>query len=190
WSKTHASVEVDPIANEFRVEQRWRVTGTTRERLLAGVPHLTLTGKYGVYGDRTAVTTDVPVDRQNTGQGADGWAHPLFAPSALGARARTRPTAGGFRASMSEGKAGEGGSDVEIGHPSSDGSIEIIERGAYSLGSLRTGAWPLDFIYRLGSATVGRVPLAAAHKAMGELHNHMFNGAEPLVNWVNDPRGE
>lgn len=185
WKKVSSQVHVDPISNEFRVEQRWHVTGATKAQLLKATKHLSLSGRYGVYGERKLLTTTVPEAEQNKGRGADAWAHPIFVPSSFGARARTVPTEHGFHASMSEGALGQGHSPVTI-HEMKDGTTEIVEHGTYSLKSSKTGFAPFDLMYRLGAATVGRVALVAAHKGMGELHNKMFNAAEPLVNWVND----
>jgi len=185
WQKVASHVHVDAVANEFRVEQRWHVTGASRKQLLLATQHLKLSGRYGVYGDRKLLTTSVPEADQNKGSGADAWAHPVFVPESFGSRARTVPTHNGFRASMSEGALGQGHSPVEI-HETKDGVTEIVEHGTYSMKSAQTGFAPFDLMYSLGAATVGRVALAAAHKGMGELHNKMFNAAEPLVNWVND----
>lgn len=184
WTRVAHAVDVRILNNDFVVDQEWRVTGATVAQLLAGVPHLTLSGRHGVYGDRELLATDVPELAQNDGDGVSAWAHPVLVPRVLGARASTVPTATGFRASMSGGVLGCGQSEVTI--EAFRGAVRIREHGTYSLARLRTGHRVADLPYRFGAATLGRAPLAAAHKAMGELHNRMFNAAEPLVNMVND----
>lgn len=185
WQKVTSQVHVDTISNEFQVEQRWKVTGANRAQLLEATHHLNLSGRYGVYGDRQGLSTAVPESQQNHGGRLSAWAHPVFVPSALGSRAQAVPTHAGFHASMSGGAFGRGESPVEIGE-THNGVTEIVERGHYTLAAAKTGFAPFDLAYKLGAATMARPALAVAHKGMGELHNHMFNAAEPLVNWVND----
>src|SRR6201999_3286632 len=138
--------------NEFRVEQRWQVTGADRKQLMDATRHLNLSGRYGVYGERKGIATAVPESQQNHGGVLSAWAHPIFAPSALGSRAQAVPTRQGFRASMSEGAFGRGESPVEIGE-TKNGVTEIVERGHYSLGAAKTGFAPFDLAYKLGAAT-------------------------------------
>jgi hypothetical protein len=172
------------LRNGFSLEQRWRVTGATRAQLMEARTHLTLSGRYGVYGDRKMVKTAVPVELQNNGTGVSAWARPAPVPVFLGSRASTVPTETGFRASMSGGMLGRGASDVEL--VSVPGGVLIVERGFYTLCRLKSSAGVVNLAYNLGAATFGRLPLAAAHKTMGELHNAVFNPAEALVNWAND----
>jgi len=185
WKKLSSHVDVDLRKNVFRVEQRWRVHGATRGELMAAVPHLTLSGRYGVYGDGKLLITDTPQAEQNSGRGARAWAHPVFAPSALGAMASTEPTQLGFKATMTGGKLGRGSSEVHITQ-GEGGAVDIVERGTYTLAELHSRSTLMDTTWAMGAATVGRAPLALAHRAMGELHNTVFNAAEPLVNWTND----
>ena len=187
WTELRETVNVRLIANDFQVEQEWRVTGATRAELMAAVPHLTLSGRHGVYGDREMVKADLPEELQNRGDGVDAWAHPVFVPSMLGSRASTRATPTGFHAQMAGGMLGRGESDIEL-VVEGPRTVRIVEHGTYSLAQLESGHALPDIAFNLGAFTFGRVPLVLAHKTMGRLHNAMFNAAEPLVNWVNDAR--
>ena len=187
-TSTHLSdkVKIDVFQNAFHVEQDWEVRGATRAELMAAVPHLTLSGRYGVYGDRELVKTDVPEELQNTGEGVSAWAHPILVPSMFGSRASTVPNAEGFVASMSGGMLGRGSSQVTIA--STPGGCHVSERGTWTLAHADSGEKVFDVPFNLGAATFGRIPLVLAHKTMGKLHNTMFQPVQALVNWVNDHR--
>ena len=187
WTRIRHRVDVRLIDNDFVIDQEWLVTGATVAELRMGTPDLTLSGRYGVYGDRELLSTDVPEALQNDGQGANAWAHPVFAPRFLGARASTVPTPTGFHAQMAGGMLGCGASDVTF-EAAGPGQVRVTEHGCYSLSKLKSGQALADIPFNIGAATFGRLPLAAAHKTMGELHNRMFNAVEPLVNMINDRR--
>ena len=55
--------------------------------------HLTLSGRYGVYGDRQLIRTELPEELQNYGDGVRAWAHPALVPVFLGSSAGTEPPA-------------------------------------------------------------------------------------------------
>jgi len=184
FKQTNERVNVDVIENDFHIEQDWIVRGATRAQLMEAAHHLTLSGRYGVYGDRQLISSDLPPELQNYGDGVSAWAHPVFVPSFMGSRAATEPTPTGFRASMSGGMLGRGASDVTI--TATAGGVAVSERGTFSLAQLETGAKIFDVPFNLGAFTFGRIPLVLAHRTMGQLHNKMFKPVEALVNWVND----
>src|SRR5258708_1729697 len=86
WKKLSDKVTIDVIQNSFHIDQVWVVKGATRARLLEAAHHLTLSGRYGLYGERDLVRTDVPEELQNYGDGVNAWAHPIFVPTFMGSR--------------------------------------------------------------------------------------------------------
>jgi hypothetical protein len=183
--KTLHRVDVDVVRNCFHIHQEWEIRGATRARVLAAIRQLRLTGRYGIYGERKLLQTETPVSQQNNGEGVSAWAHPVGTPVFLGSRASTVPIEGGFRASMSGGQLGQGTSDVLVTEVA-PGVLRMVERGTWRLSKLNSSSGMVNCLFAVGAATVGRIPLIAAHKAMGELHNRMFNPDEPICHLIND----
>jgi len=182
-----ASVQVDVSKNSFTVRHEWEVEAT-RDALLAARQRLTLSGDAPIIGT-PLVHSSTPVPKQNRGGFivADAF-RPVGAPEALGSTVTVTPNAGGMTCRV-QGPVGHGQSDVFIGATEVKNgrpATRVTEVGQYSLepggseaGLLATAARGM-FRY----TPMGRVALAMAHKAMGELHNAVFDAGGALAKAV------
>jgi len=174
-------VTVNSRKGSFQVEQAWVIRGATREQLLAARQHLKLSGPTGLYGKATFMSVPLPTSQQGEGGEIDvPGVRPKGVPKALGSRARTFLTRDGFRAEMSGGRIGRGGSTVTFGATkviNGVPQVTIREVGTYELkykpkSMLELPALMFDRMSRL--TPPGSLALSTSLKQMGNLHNRAF----------------